>query len=106
MSHGELTAPEQILDGPREVQEPQGVGHRGALLTHAVRDLALGQAEIFDEDPECLGLLDRVELLTLEVFDQRQLEQIDVGNVPDDGRDLMNPSLLRSAPAALAGHHS
>ena len=86
-----------------EVQEPEGVRDGRALLADALGDFVLGQLEIVDQDPVGLGLLDRVQLLALEVLDERQLEELLVGDVPDDRRDLVDAGALGRPPAALAG---
>ena len=48
-------------------------------------------------------LLDGVEIGTLHVFDQGDLEHLLVAQLTDDHRDLCMPARLRRAPAPLAG---
>ena len=47
-------------------------------------------------------LFQRVELLAVQVLDQRVAEQVIVLGLLDDGADLGQPGPLRGAPAALA----
>ena len=50
--------------------------------------------------------VDRIEILALDVLDQRELEQLLVGafgDVAHDDRHLVQAGALRGAPAALAG---
>ncbi len=49
------------------------------------------------------GRLDRVEILALEVLDQRELELVAVGELADDGRDALEPGRWRGPQPALAG---
>ena len=50
-----------------------------------------------------LRLLERIQVLALDVLDQRERERRLIGNVLHERRDLAQPCLLRRAPAALAG---
>ncbi len=49
------------------------------------------------------GLLERVEVGPLHVFDDGDLERLAVAGLDDDDRDLVQPRPLRGPPAALAG---
>ena len=58
--------------GPgRELQQPQGVGHRGPALAHPGRHLLMGQAELVDQLLVGRRLLQGVEVHPVEVLDQR-----------------------------------
>src|SRR6185295_14955132 len=66
-------------------------------------ELFLGMRIILDEPPVGLRLLDRIEVLALDILDQGDLERLLVAELADDGGDLVQPRALRRAPAPLAG---
>ena len=55
-------------------QQPDIVGNRRAILPDRLRDLFLGQTEIVGEAAVGRGLLDGIEILALNVLDQRRRE--------------------------------
>ena len=63
----------------------------------------LGMAIFVDQPLIGLGLLDRVEILALDILEQGDFERLGVVEVADDHRDFVQPRLLRRAPAPLAG---
>ena len=65
-----------------------------------VGDVVLAEAELVDELPVGVGRLDRVEVLALEVLDERELELLAVGELADDRRDPLEAG--RAAPRAGA----
>ena len=60
--------------------------------------VALGQPVV------CACFFDRIEIFTLEIFDQRQRGDLTLVKLADDGRDFVNFGALRSAPAAFPSH--
>ena len=64
----------------------------------------LGMAEVADQPLIRLGFLDRVQILALDIFDQRDLERGGVVEVAHDNRDFMETRALGGAPAALTGN--
>ena len=72
----------------------------------AVAICFLREVELVGEAPVGERLFDRVQVLALDVLDERHLEQpllVAAGDVPDDDRHLEEAGVLRGAPAALAG---
>ena len=51
-------------------QQPQDVGHRRAVLPHRLRHLLLRAVELVHHPPVGEGLLDRVQVLALDVLDR------------------------------------
>src|SRR6266542_588929 len=92
------------LDGRICVEQPECVGDRRASSSDTFRDLVLREAELICELPIGMGLLHRVEVGTLDVLDQRQLELAAIGEVPDDCRDPLQSGHLRRSEAALSGN--
>src|SRR4051812_46013000 len=74
-----------------------------ARLVDELAKLLLGVGIIVDEPFIGLGLLDRVEVLALDILDQRDLERLLVAEFAHDGGDFVEPGALRRAPAPLAG---
>src|SRR2546429_479797 len=56
-----------------------------------------------DEAGECARLLERIEVLALDVLDEGDGDRSLIRDVADDRRDLREPGHLRGAPAPLAG---
>ena len=68
-----------------------------------MRDVFLPQAEFAREPRKGFRLFDRIEILALEVLDERELEDVLVGRLADDDRRIGDLAALRGAPAAFAG---
>ena len=92
------------LDALVELQEAERVGDRGPGTADLAGDLVLGQAKLLLELAEGVRLLDRVEVLTLDVLDQCQLELLAIGELADHGRDSLEAGQAGSLDPALAGH--
>ena len=73
VAHRSVPLLEEPLDRRRELQEPQGVRDRGAALADPGRDVVVGEREVLDELLVGRRLLERVELLALDVLDDRLL---------------------------------
>ena len=58
-----------------QLEQPQEVGDRRAILADGGRDVFLLQVELVGEPAVGERLFDRVQVLALDVFDQRHLEQ-------------------------------
>ena len=71
------------------IEEAQGVGHGGAGLAHPLRALVLGHAVLLRQHPVALGLLNGVQILSLEVFDHGQLGRLAVIGLDHDDRNLL-----------------
>ena len=100
---GQPAVGDRGLDAGREVEQPQRVGDRRAGAPDARRDLVLAEPELLDELAVGVGRLERVEVLALEVLDERELELLAVGELADDGRDALEAGGLGGAEAPLAG---
>jgi hypothetical protein len=66
-------------------------------------DIVLGVPMALDELPISFRLLERVQILALDILDQRQLGRSRFIDFPDDRRDGMEASPLRRAPTPLTG---
>ena len=83
-------------------QEPYGVCHRRTGFAHPVRRFLLGKVVLADKPLVALGFFQRIQILTLEVFNQGQLRGFPVVGLDDHRRDLGKPRLPGCPPAALA----
>src|SRR5207302_1864258 len=101
-------------------QEPQRLSDRDPVPSQPGRDLLLGEVEMVREQPDPSRLLDRVEVLSLQVLDQPEDQAPRfLGLVSDlvDSDELRNPGLTAvgrkrderletpSEPASLGFHH-
>ena len=66
-------------------------------------DRFLRQLQFVGEPTIGLRFFDRIQIFALDVFDQRDLEQIVVGDVANDDRHFEQAGALCGAPAAFAG---
>src|SRR4051794_2338172 len=61
-------------------------------------------AEIVDQAVIRLGLFDRVEILALDILDERDLESLGIAEFAYDDGHFVEPCTLRCSPASLASH--
>jgi len=74
---------------------------------HGLRHFLVREPELVDEAPEARRLLDRVQVLALDVLDQADAPRAaSVGHLAHQGRKALQPRDLRGAPAALAARIS
>jgi hypothetical protein len=60
------------------------------------------QVKFANQAIQCARLLQRIQVLALDILDKRHRDGRLIGDVPDNGRNFLEPRHLRSAPAALA----
>jgi hypothetical protein len=75
------------LDTRRQLKEPEGVRDGRPALADASGHFVVGQLEVFDELLIGSGLVERVQILSLQVFDERLLEAGDIIDRADDRGD-------------------
>ena len=86
-----------------ELEQAERVGDGRSRATDPLGEVVLGEPELLDELAVGVGGLDRVEVLALEVLDERELELLAIGQLAHDRRDPLEAGRLRGAQAALAG---
>src|SRR6185369_7579318 len=91
----------QHLDG--QSQQPERVCYRRTTFAHTSRDLLLAEMEFVCQPLVGTRFLDGIQVLALQVFDQRELERLAIVCVAHDDRDATEPGTLRGAEASLAG---
>ena len=100
---GKLAAFQQLAHIGAESEQAQAVCHGRARFADARGGFLLRHLIVFHQGLVALGLFDGVEILALQVFDQRQLGHLAVVCFNDDGGHLLKSCDARGAPAALAG---
>ncbi len=94
---------QEVLDGRRQGQQAQGVGDRHPALADPAGDLVVGEPEVVDQLLVAGCLVEGVEVLAVEVLDERLLHHGEVVGLADDGRDGVEARSMTGPPAALAG---
>ena len=88
----------------RQAQQAELVRHGRLRLAQPPRALLLAQAEEPDELRDAARLLEKVEVVALEVFHQRDEARLLEIQLHDDARHLTESRHARGAQAALPGH--
>jgi len=85
-----------------ELKESQRVGDCRTAATDSLGHQLLGQTEIFHQLLVGRGLFERVEILAMQVLDQRMLEGGGVFDLPNDRPNVQQSGSFCGAPATLA----
>jgi len=104
VSCGDLLVDQRLPGGFGKLQQPDGVGDRGAVLADAGGDLLLRKGKPVEQGLIGIRLLDRIQCLPLEVFNQGKFRQIPIFRLADDDGDLFQAGRLCRPPAPLAGN--
>lgn len=94
----------QVLYRLFQLQEPDGVRDCGSVFAGAVGDIFLSELEIGHQPFKCPPLLDGIEILALNIFNQGDLKRLRLGDLADDCGNARQTRALRRSPAALAGN--
>ena len=73
LTHVQPALVHELLDRRRELEEAQRVGDAGAALAHLRRHRLVGEPEVLDELLVRGGFLERVEVVAVQVLDERVL---------------------------------
>ena len=85
-----------------QFEKADGIGDGRAVFAGFFGDLFLREMEIFGQFLKGVGLLDGIQILALEIFNQRHLQRRFFRHVAHDDRHAAQLSPLRRSPAALA----
>src|SRR5260370_13977882 len=91
-----------LLNARWQAEQPDGVRDVRPGPADPPGQLIVRGGEVVQKLLVSGGLRERVQLLSVQVLDQRVPEQVVVRRLPDDGGDMGQASLLAGAPAALA----
>ena len=103
MAHRELSGSNAGAHLLGQTQQAKVIGDRRAVLADRDGNLLLRQSRLVAEPLVGLRFLDGIEVLALDVLDQRGLEEFLVADLGDVDRQLQQAGDLRCPPAALAG---
>ncbi len=103
VSHRQRAGGHVLANFVRQSKQTHVIRDRRAVLANRVGDLLLRELEVVGKPAIGLRFFNRIQILTLNVLDQRGGEQAIVRNVAYDDRHLEQSRALRRAPAALAG---
>src|ERR1700761_208414 len=95
------TCGDPLLHGGREVQQTQRVGDVRAGPADLTGELLVGGAEVVQQLLVRSGLLQGVKLLPVQVLHQRVAQQVGVGGLPHDRRNVLEIGSLAGPPATL-----
>ena len=101
--HFDAALLQQVLHLVGEVHQPQQIADRGARAADRLRRGLVGQTELLDQPAQGARLLQRIQVLALNVLDERHRDRRLIGHIADDRRYFRDSRHLRRAPAALAG---
>jgi hypothetical protein len=106
VTHRELARGDVVADFLREFEQANIIRDGGAVLAHLGRNLFVSHLKFFREPLICRRGFNRIQILALDVFDQRHFEEFPLvasRNGFDHDGDFRQMGALRGAPAALAG---
>src|SRR5882724_6050478 len=104
MADGELTVADEILDGQGQLEQAEGIGDCGAAFADFGGDFFLFKLKLLDELSVALRFLHRIEVLALEVLNEREFQDSSVVGFANDDRDFGQAEQLGCSPAAFASN--
>ena len=99
---GELSPADHGPDLAGQLKQTQRIGDRRARLDDALRDLLLRQAIVAHQLLITLRFLDRVEILSLKIFNEGELHDLALARLDDHRRNFIQTGLPRGTPSSLA----
>ena len=106
MAHFHLALLHQFRDFRRQLQQAQQVADRGARTAHGIGGLLVRDAELGDQPLQRARLFQRVEVLALDVLDQRHGDGGVVRHAADHGRNVRQARIFaarqRRSPAMIS----
>src|SRR5258708_10086227 len=91
-----------LLNTGRQAEQPDGVRDVRPGPAYLAGQLLVRGREVFEKLLVGGGLLERVQLLSVQVLDQRVPEHVIVWRLPHDGRNLRQASRPAGSPPPLA----
>src|SRR5438105_6795112 len=82
-----------------QIEQTHRVSHRRATAPDFERDVFLPHAEFTGEPRVALRFLDRIEIGALQIFNERKLENLQIGRLANNDGDFGQPYFLRRTPA-------
>ena len=91
------------LNFGRKLEQAQQVGYGRAVSAYQTRHFRLRNLEFLHQPPVPLRLIDRREIIPLQIFYERQGQKGLIVGISNHGRNRRPPQPLNRAPASLAG---
>ena len=92
---------EVIDNGLREAKEADEIRDRRPVFSHPLGDVLLREREVLHELHVSEPLIDAVQILTLNVFNQGDFQGLSVRRLSDDNGDLFESGQFCGPKAAL-----
>ncbi len=101
VAHVEIARKQHRLHGHCEVQKTQQVRHRAARAADRFGRLLVREAELVEQALDPVSLFERVQILALDVLDQRHGGRGLIGHVLYEHRHFLQPREARRTETAL-----
>ena len=103
MPHLKIACRQHLLNGSCKIQEPETVRHRRPIHPNDTRHLLVSHIKFVDQSAHPQSRLQGIEILTLQIFDQRHGDRRFVINFPNNNRYIGQSSALRCPPSPFTG---
>ena len=103
MAHVQIAGHQHLLHRWRQVEQAQQVARRAARPADGLRSLFVSQRELLHQSLQALGFFQRVQVLALDVLDQRHHRCRFVRDLLDEHRYFVQAGQLGGAETPLAG---
>ena len=104
VAFGNSAIHQRLFDRGRRVQQKHGICNRRAAFPHTTGNRLMRKLKFLDQVMVSLCFFDGVQVGALDVFNQRQFEQLLICGVTDDHRDGIQPCLARGLQTTFAGN--
>ena len=103
MAFGKMMLQQEFFDAVLQLENPQLIGNRGLAFGKLCRKLLLCQSVVLHHITIALRLLQKAEVLALDIFDECHHGAIAVADLHEDCRDSFQTCQLGGAQAAFSG---
>src|SRR6185312_7477805 len=102
--HTDIASQQRLANEFWKIEQSQKVSDMAARFVNQSGHPFLGVAVLLDQLAVAFGLLERIEVLALDVFDQREFGQCRFVDFANDRGNCMELRPLGSPPAPLSGN--
>src|SRR5215469_2116073 len=103
MADGQTSLRDVTLNLAVEIEQADRVRNDRTTFPDVLRNIFLAKVKLFSQAPIGICLLNRIQILALEVFDQSQFEDVTIGGLADDHGSFLQSQLAGGSPSAFAG---
>src|SRR5487761_2173422 len=105
MAHAKAMLGEEELDLLRQLQEADRVGDGSPVLPCSAANLFMGETKFAAEPLIGVSRFNGIQVLTLDILNEGELQHLWLGNILDNNRDLGDAGHLGGPPASFPGHN-